>query len=256
MPYEPPSAFGPGRENRVNPTSWTEAGAQYVAPNAQELAEQAAARAYRTPQQQEEEFYRQQVAGLQAMQQGADARFAAARAPQEAAAGVLGERAATLGGSAAMMAGQQAAEAAQARAMVAGRTPYGGKGTGPEAAILGGQLGQAAAAQMGGLEQEAAARQAAYLRSVASLGQGLMSEAEARRATEQELLRDMQTRFLAAQRLAGAQREQQAQENAAGLGRIGTVGGAIIGGLAGIPAGPAGIVKGAEAGAALGGKIG
>jgi hypothetical protein len=109
---------------------------------------------------------------------------------------------------------------------------------------------------MGGLEQEAAARQAAYLRSVASLGQGLMSEAEARRATEQELLRDMQTRFLAAQRLAGAQREQQAQENAAGLGRIGTVGGAIIGGLAGIPAGPAGIVKGAEAGAALGGKIG
>ena len=102
---------------------------------------------------------------------------------------------------------------------------------------------------MGALEQEAAARQAAYLRSVASLGQGLMSEAEARRATEQEILRDMQTRFLAAQRLAGGQREQQAQESAAGLGRIGTVGGAIIGGLVGGPGG-------AAAGATLGGKIG
>ena len=247
MPYEPPSPFSAGRENRVNPTSWAESGAQYVAPNAQELAQQQAQRAYRTPQQQEEEFYRQQVQGLQALQQGADARFAAARAPQEAAAGVLGERAATLSGSAAMMAGQQAAEAAQARSMV-GRTP--------ESAILGGQLGQAAAAQMGALEQEAAARQAAYLRSVASLGQGLMSEAEARRATEQELLRDMQTRFLAAQRLAGSQREQQAQEGAAGLGRIGTVGGAIIGGLAGMAGGPAGVAAGAAKGATLGGKIG
>jgi hypothetical protein len=59
----------------------------------------------------------------------------------------------------------------------------------------------------------------------------------------------MQTRFLAAQRLAGAQREQQAQEQAAGLGRIGTVGGAIVGGLVGGPGG-------ALAGASLGGKIG
>lgn len=229
MPYEPPSAYSPGRENRVNPTSWTESGAQYVPPNAEEYAQQQAARAYRSPQQQEQEFYDQQIGGLKNLAANADTRFANARAAQEAAVGTLGERAGTLQGSAALMAAQQAGESAQARAMVAGRTPYGGKGAGPEAAILGGQIGQAQAAQLGGLEQEAAQRQAAYMRGVGSLSQGLVGEAQERRATEAEIQRDMQLRFAAAQQLAAGQAEQQAQNNAAAQGRVGSAAGAVLG---------------------------
>ena len=229
MPYEPPSAYSPGRENRVDPTSWTESGAQYVPPNADEYAQQQAERAYRSPQQQEQAFYDQQMGGLRNLAANADTRFAAARAAQEAAVGTLGERAGTLQGSAALMAAQQAGENAQARAMVAGRTPYGARGAGPESAILGGQIGQAQAAQLGGLEQEAAQRQAAYLRGVGALSQGLAGEASERRMTEAEIQRDMQLRFAAAQQLAAGQAEQQAKNNAAALGRVGSAGGAVLG---------------------------
>ena len=229
MPYEPPSAYSPGRENRVNPTSWTESGAQYVPPNADEYAQQQAERAYRSPQQQEQAFYDQQMGGLRNLAANADTRFAAARAAQEGAVETLGERASTLQGSAALMAAQQAGENAQARAMVARRSPYGGKEAGPESAILGGQIGQAQAAQLGGLEQEAAQRQAAYLRGVGSLSQGLAGEASERRMTEAEIQRDMQLRFTAAQQLAAGQAEQQAKNNAAALGRAASVGGAILG---------------------------
>lgn len=248
MPYEPPNGGNVGRENRVNPTSWTESGAQYVPPNADEYAQQQAERAYRSPQEQEQAFYDQQMGGLRNLAANADTRFAAARAAQEAAVGTLGERAGTLQGSAALMAAQQAGESAQARAMVAGRTPYGGKGAGPEAAILGGQIGQAQAAQLGGLEQEAAQRQAAYMRGVGSLGQGLAGEASERRMTEAEIQRDMQLRFAAAQQLAAGQAEQQAKNNAAALGRVGSAGGAVLGFLAG---GPAGAVAGYNVGSKL-----
>ena len=229
MPYEPPNGNNVGRENRVNPTSWAESGAQYVPPNADEYAQQQAERAYRSPQQQEQAFYDQQMGGLRNLAANADARFAAARAAQEGAVETLGERASTLQGSAALMAAQQAGENAQARAMVAGRTPYGAKGAGPESAILGGQIGQAQAAQLGGLEQEAAQRQAAYLRGVGSLSQGIAGEASERRMTEAEIQRDMQLRFAAAQQLAAGQAEQQAKNNAAALGRVGGAAGAILG---------------------------
>jgi hypothetical protein len=229
MPYEPPNGNNVGRENRVNPTSWTESGAQYVPPNADEYAQQQAERAYRSPQQQEQAFYDQQMGGLKNLAANADTRFAAARAAQEAAVGTLGERAGTLQGSASLMAAQQAGENAQARAMVAGRTPYGAKGAGPESAILGGQIGQAQAAQLGGLEQEAAQRQAAYLRGVGALSQGLAGEASERRMAEAEIQRDMQLRFAAAQQLAAGQAEQQAKNNAAAQGRVGSAAGAILG---------------------------
>jgi hypothetical protein len=257
MPYEPPSAYSPGRENRVNPTSWTESGAQYVPPNADEYAQQQAERAYRSPQQQEQAFYDQQMGGLKNLAANADARFAAARAAQESAVGTLGERAGTLQGSASLMAAQQAGENAQARAMVAGRTPYGAKGAGPESAILGGQIGQAQAAQLGGLEQEAAQRQAAYMRGVGALSQGLAGEASERRMTEAEIQRDMQLRFTVAQQLAAGQAEQQAEANKMTLGRVlggvGAIGGAIVGGIYG---GPAGAVAGGTAGGKIGSAVG
>lgn len=181
----------------------------------------------------EETAYEEQMAKLRALQAQQAERMAAARAPQVAAVTGLGVRAQTLEGGPALLEAQQAREAAQARAMQA-----------PQA-ILGGQIGAQAAQGIGGLEQEAAARQAAYLRGLGALGQGLTTEAEQMRLTEQEILRDMQARFLAAQRIAAGKKEQQAQKDAAFMGTLGTVGGTILGAAVGGPAG-----------AALGGKLG
>lgn len=189
--------------------------------------------------------YQQQIGALRGLQAGTVERFAAARAPQVAAVEALGQRAGTLEGGAAMMAGQQALEAAQTRSMVAARTPYGGKGGAAESAILGGQIGQAQAQAMGALEQEAAARQAAYLRGVQALGAGLMSEAEERRLIEQEQIRDMQARFLAAQRIAAGQQEREAASRQQQMGAMAQLGGTILGAAIGGPVG-----------AAIGGKVG
>ncbi len=193
----------------------------------------------------EETAYEEQMAKLRALQAQQAERMAAARAPQVAAVTGLGVRAQTLEGGPALLEAQQARERAQAQAMVAARTPYGGKGGSPEAAILGGQIGIAAAPGIAGLEQEAAARQAAYLRGLGALGQGLTTEAEQMRLTEQEILRDMQARFLAAQRIAAGKKEQQAQKDAAFMGTLGTVGGTILGAAVGGPVG-----------AGIGGKLG
>lgn len=189
--------------------------------------------------------YEQQAGALRGLERGALERFAEARAPQEAAVAALGQRAGTLEGGAALQGVQQAREGAQARAMVAARTPYGGKGASPESAILGGAIGAAPAAQFGALEQEAAARQSAYLRGVQQLGAGLMTEAEQRRLTEQELLKDMQARFLAAQRIAAGQQQQAAASRQAQYGQLATIGGTILGTAVGGPAG-----------GAIGGKVG
>lgn len=239
MPYEPPTDYSPGRENRVNPTSQTEAGMEFVPPNAEEYARQQAERAYRSPEQLEQEFYDRQVAGLQGLSANADARFADARAAQESAVGALGQRAGTLRGSAAVMAAQQAGQNAQARAAIAGVAAKGQRGPGAESAILGGQIGQAQAAQLGGLEQEAAQRQSAYMRGVGALSQGLAGEAVERRATEAELQRDMQLRFAAAQSLAASKKEQQERNDAAARGRLTGAAGAVLGFVAGGPAGAA-----------------
>ena len=199
--------------------------------------------------QAEQEAYQQQIGALRGLQTGATERFAAARAPQVAAVNVLGERALTLEGGAAQQAMQQSLEAAQARSLVAARTPYGGKGASPESAILGGQIGQATAQGMGALEQEAAARQAAYLRGVQQLGAGLMSEAEERRLIEQEQIRDMQARFLASQRIAAGQQERAAASRQQQMGAMYQLGGTILGALVGGPAG-------AKAGGKVGGSLG
>lgn len=204
-------------------------------------------------QEEERRAYEEQIARLRAMPGQQIERMFAARAPQEAAVTALGQRAATLEGGAALQGVQQARERAQAQAMVAARTPYGGKGASPEAAILGGQIGTAAASQFGALEQEAAARQAAYLRGLGALGQGLASEAEQMRLTEQELLRDMQTRFLAAQRAAGGLQERSAASRQAQFGTAGTVAGTILGAALG---GPAGAGIGGKLGGAAGGGMG
>ena len=177
--------------------------------------------------EEEAAFYNQQLGAMRGLQVEASRRFREAREPMEAAVGTLGERAGTLTGSQALIASQQAREQAQARAQA----------TGAPGAILGGQIGQAAAQSYGGLEQEAAARQAASIRGIGALGEGLMTEAEQRRLTEQEIMRDLQARFAAAQRISGAKREQAAQEKASFLGRtfgaLGTAVGAIGGGFVG-----------------------
>lgn len=189
--------------------------------------------------------YQQQIGALRGLQAGTVERFAAARAPQVAAVEALGQRAGTLEGGAALLQTQAAREQAQASAMAAGRTMYGNREAGPEAAILGGQIGAAQAQAMGALEQEAAARQAAYLRGVQALGAGLMSEAEERRLIEQEQIRDMQARFLAAQRIAAGQQERAAASRQQQMGAMAQFGGTILGAAVGGPAG-----------AAIGGKLG
>lgn len=187
--------------------------------------------------EEERRMYEAQIAGLRGLQTGGEARMAAARAPQEAAVDVLGQRAQTLEGGAALMANQQAREAAQARAM---QSP---------GAILGGQIGAMQAGAMGALEQEAAARQAAYLRGVQQMGAGMMTEAEQRRLTEAELIKDMQLRFAAAQQIAAANEARREAQKQQERGMFASAGGAILGGLVGGPAG-------AAAGAKLGGSIG
>ena len=161
-----------------------------------------------------ETLYRTGKGGLERMQSEQTQRFAQAAAPQEAAVAALGQRAATLEGGAALQGVQQARERAQAQAMVAARTPYGGKGAAPEAAILGGAIGAAPAAQFGALEQEAAARQAAYLRSVGALGSAATQEAEERRRVEQVMLQDLQARYAAAMQQAQYERQREADERA------------------------------------------
>lgn len=201
---------------------------------ARAMADQAAADAAA-----ERAAYQEQIGALRGLQAGAAERFAAARQPQIAAVEALGQRAGTLEGGAAMLQAQAAREQAQARAM---QSP---------SAILGGQVGQASAAAMGGLEQEAAARQAAYMRSVQALGAGLLNEAEERRLLEQEAQRDMQARFLAAQRIAAGQQERAAASKQAQMGAMGQIGGTILGFAVG---GPAGAAIGGKAGGALGGS--
>lgn len=189
--------------------------------------------------------YQQQIGALRGLQASTVERFAAGRAPQVAAVEALGQRASTLEGGAALLQTQAAREQAQASAMAAGRTMYGNREAGPEAAILGGQIGATQAQAMGALEQEAAARQAAYLRGVQALGAGLMSEAEERRLIEQEQIRDMQARFLAAQRIAAGQQERAAASRQQLMGSMAQLGGTILGAAVGGPAG-----------AAIGGKLG
>lgn len=159
-------------------------------------------------------LYQTGMGGLEQLQREQTQRFEAARAPQMQAVDVLGQRAQTLEGGQAMMANQQALEAAQARAMVAARTPYGGKGAAPEAAILGGQIGQAQAGAIGAIEQEAAARQAAYLRGVGALGTAATQEAEERRRLEQVMLQDLQARYASAMQQAQAERQREAEDRA------------------------------------------
>lgn len=159
-------------------------------------------------------LYQTGMGGLEQLQREQTQRFEAARAPQTQAVDVLGQRAQTLEGGQAMLANQQALEAAQVRSMVAARTPYGGKGGAAESAILGGQIGQAQAQAMGALEQEAAARQAAYLRSVGALGSAATQEAEERRRVEQVMLQDLQARYAAAMQQAQYERQREADERA------------------------------------------
>lgn len=147
-------------------------------------------------------LYQTGMGGLEKLQREQTARFQAARAPQAQALGVLGQRAQTLEGGQAMMQAQQAREAAQARAMQA-----------PQA-ILGGQIGAQAAQGIGGLEQEAAARQAAYLRGIGGMGQALGAEAEERRKLEAVMLQDLQARYAAAMQEAQQQRMREADEQA------------------------------------------
>lgn len=183
--------------------------------------------------------YQEQMAALRGLQAGVTERFAEARQPQVAAVEALGQRAQTLEGGAAMLQTQAAREQAQARAM---QSP---------GAILGGQIGQTQAGAMGALEQEAAARQAAYLRGMQALGAGLTNEAEERRLLEQEAQRDMQARFLAAQRIAAGQQERAAASRQQQMGAMGQIGGTILGFAVG---GPAGATIGGKAGGALGGS--
>jgi len=147
-------------------------------------------------------LYQTGMGGLERLQREQTARFEAARAPQAQALGVLGQRAQTLEGGQAMMQAQQAREAAQARAMQA-----------PQA-ILGGQLGAMAAQGIGALEQEAAARQSAYLRGIGSMGQALGAEAEERRKLEAVMLQDLQARYAAAMQQAQQERMREADERA------------------------------------------
>lgn len=167
----------------------------------------------------EEVLYRTGMGGLANLQAQQTQRMAAARAPQEQAVSVLGQRAGTLEGGQAALAAQQAGETAQARAMVAARTPY-GKAAAPEAAILGGQIGAAQAAQAPALAQEAAQRQAAYMQGIGALGAGVMSEAEERRRAEAAMLQDLTARYGAAMQQAAIDRERDAADRQRNIGLV------------------------------------
>lgn len=180
--------------------------------------------------------YEEQIGGLRGMQAGLTERFAQARGPQEEAVAALGGRAARIDESraAAQMAAQR--EALQARAS--------------QAQILGGQIGAQQGASMNALEQEAARRQGAYLQGLAALGAGTVTEAEQRRATEAELLRDMQARFLAAQQIAGGKQARAAAAEAERMGALYGAGGAALAFMTGNPAMAA---QAFQAGSKLGG---
>lgn len=186
----------------------------------------------------ERKAYEEQIGALRAMQAGQEQRFAEARAPQVAAVEALGAGAQSLAGGAAVARSQASREAAQADAVRA------------QSAVLGGALGTVAAQNMPALEQEAAQRQAAYMRGLQALGGGLVTEAEARRLTEQELMRDMQIRFAAAQRVAAAQRERTAQERQQQEGAFYQLAGTALGAMVG---GPGGAAAGQKLGSRLGG---
>lgn len=159
-------------------------------------------------------LYQTGMGGLEQLQREQTQRFETARAPQAQAVNVLGQRAATLEGGAALLQTQAAREQAQASAMAAGRTMYGNREAGPEAAILGGQIGATQAQAMGALEQEAAARQAAYMRGIGALGEATTQEAEERRRVEQVMLQDTQARYAAAMQQAQYERMREAEKQA------------------------------------------
>ncbi len=165
-------------------------------------------------QREEAQRYQEQIGQLYGLVGQADERFAPSREAQLGAVDVLGQRASTLAQSAAL------AQMSARRQQLAAQAGQG--------AILGGQLGAAMAPQMQGIEQEAAARQQAYLRGVQQLGAGLMSEAEQRRAAEAEILRDLQVRYAAAQQAASSERSRQAEQRSNTLGRIFAVGGSVV----------------------------
>lgn len=147
-------------------------------------------------------LYNTGMQGMEQLQREQTQRFEAARAPQTQAVDILGQRAQTLAGGPAMLQSQAAREAAQARAVAA------------PSAVLGGALGGMAAQSMGGLEQEAAARQSAYFRGLSALGAGTMQEAEERRKLEAVMLQDLQARYAAAMQQAQAERMREANERA------------------------------------------
>lgn len=163
--------------------------------------------------------YQEQIARLRGLIGQADERFAPARAGQEAAVAALQQRTASLAGGPAVQAVQ-----AQREAAVAAASPQ---------AILGGQIGSTQGRAIMGLEAEAAARQAAYLRGVQALGAGLASEAEQRRAAEAEALQDLQTRYAAAQRYAAGELERQTGQQYGLYGAGLQFGGAVLGSAAG-----------------------
>lgn len=147
-------------------------------------------------------LYQTGMGGLEQLQREQTQRFQATRTPQVQAVNALGQRAQTLEGGQAMLEAQGAREQAQARA------------TQSPSAILGGQIGAAAAPAMATLEQEAAARQAAYLRGVGALGAATTQEAEERRRLEQTMLQDLQARYAAAMQQAQYERMREAEERA------------------------------------------
>lgn len=147
-------------------------------------------------------LYETGMRGLEQIQRDQTARFEAARAPQAQALAVLGQRSQTLQGGPALEQARAIREQAQAEAM---RAPQ---------AILGGQIGAAAASGMGALEQEAAARQSAYLRGLGSMGEALGAEAEERRKLEAVMIQDLQARYAAAMQQAQNERIREMQERA------------------------------------------
>lgn len=180
-----------------------------------------------TPGMSEEERYQARFGQLVGMARGADQMFEAERARQTGAVQALGQRAATMQQSAALANLRANEDMMQRQAAAA-----------PQA-VLSGAIGQQTGRGLGAIEQEAAQRQAAYVRGLQSLGAGLMSEAEQRRAIENEIQRDLQVRFAAAQQLAAGQAQQQREEGRGALGRWFGAGGAILGGLLGGPLGAA-----------------
>jgi len=184
----------------------------------------------------EEAMYRQGAQGLQNLAQSATAQFAPGAATQAEALRVLGQRAGNLQGSEAAQAAMAGREQAQAQAV--------------PAAILGGQLGAAGQGQALQLAREEQQRRAAYGQGIEQMGAGNIAEAEQRRLLEAAQLRDLQTRYAAAQGLAAQQRTREQQKEQQGWGTVASLGGAALGFALG---GPAGAAAGMQVGNKLGG---